>query len=94
MATPKRPVSLPTILATIQTLRFRLAFYQLQASTPSEERRAAVKAPYPQGSSAAEDYLDGYMDYQNAALQFEVLQLRGDRSSYYGQGWQACAQDM
>jgi hypothetical protein len=81
MATPKRPVSLPTIFARLQTLRFRLAFYQLQSSTPLEERRAAVEAPYPPGSSAAEDYIDGYMDYQNAALQLEVLQLRGNRNS-------------
>ncbi|MEP0873856.1 hypothetical protein NDA01_29545 [Trichocoleus desertorum AS-A10] len=64
-----------------------------QASVSLEEQRAEVETPYPQGSTAAEDYIDGYLDYQNAAMQLEVPQCRSDRSSYYGYGpgWQACA---
>jgi len=93
MTTPKCSLYSNPILRKFRLLQFRLALYQLQASAPLEERRAEVEAPYPQGSCAAEDYIDGYVDYQSAALRLEVPQCRGDRSSYYGQGWQACAQE-
>jgi hypothetical protein len=84
MATPHGSAVFSNIIRLkIHLLKLRLYLCQAEQENPSpEEQRAEVATPYPQDSSAAENYIDGYLDYQNAAMQLEVPQCRGDRSSY------------